>query len=118
MNSLPRHQEHLLTILTEVQNPRKQTLAKTFPDVFDMNSLSEKLEKLSSFKANVLRTKTLGEIDWEKVDAKWKGGVKVSPPHVYVYHGHILTSYRKVRGCRRERCRHRSHCNAILRFCL
>lgn len=47
-----------------------------------MNSLSEKLQKLSSFKANVLRTKTLGEIDWEKVDSKWKGGVKVSVPHI------------------------------------
>ena len=61
-----------------MQNPRKQVLAKTFPDVFDMNRLSEKLEKLSSFKANVLRTVTLGAIEWEKVDGKWKGGVKVS----------------------------------------
>lgn len=65
-----------LRFFMEVQNPRKQTLAKTFPDVFDMNRLSEKLPKLSSFKANVLRTKTLGEIEWEKVESKWKGGVK------------------------------------------
>lgn len=41
-----------------------------------MNKLSEKQEKLSSFKANVLRTSTLGTIDWERVDGKWKGGVK------------------------------------------
>lgn len=61
-----------------MQNPRKQVLAKTFPDVFDMNRLSEKLSKLSNFKANVLRTVTLGTIEWEKVDGKWKGGVKVS----------------------------------------
>jgi hypothetical protein len=60
---------------TEVQNPKKQAIAKTFPDVFDMNRLSEKLVKLSSFKANVLRTKTLGSIEWEKKDNKWKGGV-------------------------------------------
>lgn len=55
-------------------------MAKTFPDVFDMNRLSEKLSKLSNFKANVLRTVTLGTIEWEKVDGKWKGGVKVSQP--------------------------------------
>lgn len=63
-----------------MQNPRKQVLAKTFPDVFDMNRLSEKLSKLSNFKANVLRTVTLGTIEWEKVEGKWKGGVKVSRP--------------------------------------
>lgn len=43
-----------------------------------MNRLSEKLSKLSNFKANVLRTVTLGTIEWEKVEGKWKGGVKVS----------------------------------------
>ncbi len=43
-----------------------------------MNRLAEKLANLSSFKANVLRTKTLGEIEWEMVEKKWKGGVKVS----------------------------------------
>lgn len=45
-----------------------------------MNRLSEKLSKLSNFKANVLRTVTLGNLEWEKVEGKWKGGVKVSQP--------------------------------------
>ncbi|KAF7186649.1 hypothetical protein HII31_12058 [Pseudocercospora fuligena] len=80
------HLEHLesleivanpsLQFYMDIQNPRHQVLEKTFPDVWDMNKLSEKQEKLSSFKANVLRTTTLGTIDWERVDGKWKGGVK------------------------------------------
>ncbi|KXS99099.1 hypothetical protein AC578_3528 [Pseudocercospora eumusae] len=80
------HLEHLesleivanpsLQFYMDIQNPRHQVLEKTFPDVWDMNKLSEKQEKLSSFKANVLRTTTLGTIDWERVDGKWRGGVK------------------------------------------
>ncbi|EME87075.1 uncharacterized protein MYCFIDRAFT_86499 [Pseudocercospora fijiensis CIRAD86] len=72
------HLEHLesleivanpsLQFYMDIQNPRHQVLEKTFPDVWDMNKLSEKQEKLASFKANVLRTTTLGTIDWERVD--------------------------------------------------
>jgi beta-lactamase superfamily II metal-dependent hydrolase len=38
--------------------------------------MCKKCERLSSFKANVLRTKTLGTVEWEKKDGKWEGGVK------------------------------------------
>jgi len=53
-------------------------MAKTFPSSEDMEALSTKCTKLSSFKANVLRTTSFGTVDWEKKDAKWSGGVKES----------------------------------------
>ncbi|SMR61885.1 unnamed protein product [Zymoseptoria tritici ST99CH_1E4] len=60
----------------EVQSPRHATLETTFPASADLDALSKRCEKLSSFKANVLRTKTLGTVDWKKKDGQWVGGVK------------------------------------------
>lgn len=59
-----------------MQNPRSGVLAKTFPSVEDMEALSKKCEKLNSFKASVLRTTTLGSVEWERKEEKWTGGVK------------------------------------------
>ena len=60
----------------QVQNPKSQVLAKTFPSAADLDALSSKCTKLSSFKANVLRTNTLGNVEWEKKNGKWTGGVQ------------------------------------------
>ena len=59
----------------QVQNPRHGTMGKTFPTEADVESLSKTCEKLSSFKANILRTTSFGSVEWEKADGKWKGGV-------------------------------------------
>ncbi|KYG41590.1 hypothetical protein M433DRAFT_7831 [Acidomyces richmondensis BFW] len=64
-----------LQFFLAVQNPRSGALAKSFPTAEDMEALSKKCSKLSSFKANVLRTTSFGAVDWEKVDGKWSGGV-------------------------------------------
>ncbi|KAF2767900.1 hypothetical protein EJ03DRAFT_328780 [Teratosphaeria nubilosa] len=64
-----------LQFFMEVQNTRSTTLSKTFPTSDDMDTLSNKCSKLSSFKANVLRTTRFGTVDWEKKDGKWSGGV-------------------------------------------
>lgn len=39
--------------------------------------MSKTSEKLASFKANVLRTTTLGTVEWTKKEGgKWEGGVQ------------------------------------------
>lgn len=50
-------------------------MGKTFPTEADMDALSKSCEKLSTFKANILRTTSFGSVEWSKEDAKWKGGV-------------------------------------------
>lgn len=50
-------------------------MGKTFPSDADMEALSKTCEKLSSFKANILRTTSFGSVEWEKDGSKWKGGV-------------------------------------------
>lgn len=50
-------------------------MAKTFPSEADIETLSKTCEKLSSFKANILRTTSFGSVEWEKEGSKWKGGV-------------------------------------------
>lgn len=64
-----------LQFFMEVQNPRSGVLQKTFPTAEDLEALAKTSEKLSSFKANVLRT-SLGTVEWKKSDGKWEGGVK------------------------------------------
>lgn len=51
-------------------------MAKTFPTAADLDALSSKLPKLTLFKANVLRTTTMGVVEWERKDGKWEGGVQ------------------------------------------
>ncbi|KAK5133462.1 hypothetical protein LTR08_007704 [Meristemomyces frigidus] len=65
-----------LQFFMSVQNPRSGVLAKSFPSSADMDALSTTCTKLSSFKANVLRTTTFGSVEWEQKDGKWSGGVK------------------------------------------
>lgn len=61
--------------MIQVQNPRHGTVAKSFPSAEDMEALSSKCQKLSSFKANVLKTSSFGSVEWEKQGGKWTGGV-------------------------------------------
>ena len=70
--------EHVVAdanILIQVQNPRYGVMGKTFPSADDLNALSSKCEKLSSFKVNILRATSFGGVDWEKTEGKWTGGV-------------------------------------------
>lgn len=59
-----------------MQNPKAEALQKAFPNEEDMKTLAKKCSKLSSFKANVLRTTSMGTVDWEKKGDAWKGGVQ------------------------------------------
>ncbi|CZT15179.1 uncharacterized protein RCC_01064 [Ramularia collo-cygni] len=65
-----------LEFFVTVQNPRAGVLGKTFPSADDLDALSKTSENLASFKANVLRTTTLGTVEWTKKDGKWQGGVQ------------------------------------------
>ena len=38
--------------------------------------MSKNASKLNSFKANILRSSAMTQIEWEKKDDTWKGGVK------------------------------------------
>ncbi|EME38977.1 hypothetical protein DOTSEDRAFT_75620 [Dothistroma septosporum NZE10] len=67
-----------LQFFMEVQNPRSGVMAKTFPSAEDLETLSKKCEKLSAFKANVLRTTSMGSVEWERKDGGWDGGVKLA----------------------------------------
>lgn len=60
----------------QVQNPRHGVMGKTFPSEADIESLSKTCSKISSFRANILRTTSFGSVEWEKDGSKWKGGVK------------------------------------------
>ncbi|KAK5717115.1 hypothetical protein LTR15_009004 [Elasticomyces elasticus] len=64
-----------LQFFMALQNPKSGVLAKSFPSAEDMAALSDKCDKLNSFKANVLRTTSFGVVEWEKKDGKWVGGV-------------------------------------------
>ena len=61
-------------------------MAKTFPSAEDMDALSSKCEKLSSLTVSILRAASFGNVEWERKDSKWAGGVKegkglpVAPP--------------------------------------
>lgn len=67
----------LISLPIQVQNPRAGVLGKTFPSAADLEEVSKTSEKLSSFKANVLRTTSLGTVEWTRKDGgKWEGGVQ------------------------------------------
>lgn len=53
----------------------EKVLADASPSHAEMISLSEKCEKLNSFKANVLRTTSWASVEWTKTDGMWEGGV-------------------------------------------
>ncbi|KAK3114701.1 hypothetical protein LTR53_006712 [Teratosphaeriaceae sp. CCFEE 6253] len=64
-----------LQFFMALQNPKSGVLAKSFPSAEDLIALGAKCEKLTSFKASILRTTSFGSVDWEKKDGKWSGGV-------------------------------------------
>jgi len=63
-----------LQFFMAINNPRSTALEKAFPSSQDMENLEQKCEKISSFAANVLRSKNLGTVNWEKKEGKWHGG--------------------------------------------
>lgn len=46
-----------------------------YPTEEDMRELSEKCPKLESLKVNVLRTSSVGSVEWSKDEARWRGGL-------------------------------------------
>ena len=78
--------------LMQVQNPRHGVMRKTFPSIEDLEQLSSKLEKLSLFKANILKTKSMATVHFEKKDGKWTGGVSESKVTASESAGVIATS--------------------------
>lgn len=40
-----------------------------------MAALGEKCHKLESFKVNILRTSSLGFVEWKREDGEWRGGI-------------------------------------------
>ncbi|KAK7530433.1 hypothetical protein IWX49DRAFT_384830 [Phyllosticta citricarpa] len=64
-----------------VMNPRRKTLHSTFPSAADMRALEQACPKLSHFSANILRTLSTGQVEWNKeADGDWTGGVTVPEP--------------------------------------
>lgn len=59
----------------QVNNARSDAMEKVFPSKSDMETLTKKCEKLNSFKANVLRSKSLPSLEWERKREVWTGGV-------------------------------------------
>lgn len=58
-------------------NPRRKTLHSTFPSASDMRDLEKTCPKLSHFSANILRTVSTGQVEWNKEGDEWTGGVTV-----------------------------------------
>lgn len=40
-----------------------------------MAALGEKCPKLESFKVNILRTNSLGSVEWKREGGEWQGGI-------------------------------------------
>jgi len=81
-----------LQFFMEVQNPRHGVMGKTFPSAEDLKALSSKLEKLSVFKANILKTTSMATVAFEKKDGKWTGEAKESQVSASESAGVIATS--------------------------
>ena len=79
-------------ITLQVQNPKHGVMGKTFPSVDDLKALSSKLEKLASFKANILKTTSMANVAFEKKDGEWTGGVTESKVTATESAGVIATS--------------------------
>jgi hypothetical protein len=68
----------LLTMWQQVSNPKRRALQNAFPSGEDMKRLTEKCKNLNSFKASILRTNSMGTVEWTKEEGSsvWKGGIK------------------------------------------
>lgn len=67
-------------------------MGKTFPSAEDLKALSTKLEKLSGFKANILKTTSMATVAFEKKDGSWTGGATESKVTASESAGVIATS--------------------------
>ncbi|KAF2460178.1 hypothetical protein BDY21DRAFT_384532 [Lineolata rhizophorae] len=63
-----------------VHTPKNKALDNVFPSEEDMKALAEKCPKLSNFKAGILRTTSMGTVEWTKKGGKWNGGIVYPDP--------------------------------------
>ncbi|KAI5203954.1 hypothetical protein E4T39_03882 [Aureobasidium subglaciale] len=67
-----------------LQNPKHKAFENTFPSSSDISALAEKCKRLTSFKADILRSTVMQTIDWEKKDGEWEGGVRAAKTELKV----------------------------------
>ena len=68
-------QDTALTSAYQAAHPGDGALRSAFPTEEDMKVLGAKCPNLESFKINILRTSTLGSVEWRKEGGNWKGGI-------------------------------------------
>ncbi|THX16562.1 hypothetical protein D6D13_01157 [Aureobasidium pullulans] len=67
-----------LQFFLAIQNIKHKAFENTFPSASEIQTLGEKCKRLSSFKADILRSSAMQTIEWEKKDDKWSGGIKAA----------------------------------------
>ncbi|KAI4717058.1 hypothetical protein E4T48_06750 [Aureobasidium sp. EXF-10727] len=67
-----------LQFFLAIQNIKHKAFENTFPSQSEIEALGEKCKRLTSFKADILRSSAMQTIEWEKKDDKWSGGVKAA----------------------------------------
>ncbi|THX19735.1 hypothetical protein D6D17_01112 [Aureobasidium pullulans] len=67
-----------LQFFLAIQNIKHKAFESTFPSASEIQTLGEKCKRLSSFKADILRSSAMQTIEWEKKDDKWSGGIKAA----------------------------------------
>ncbi|TIA20201.1 hypothetical protein D6C81_04369 [Aureobasidium pullulans] len=67
-----------LQFFLAIQNIKNKAFENTFPSASEIKTLGEKCKRLSSFKADILRSSAMQTIEWEKKDDKWSGGIKAA----------------------------------------
>ncbi|KAG9700253.1 hypothetical protein KCU95_g779, partial [Aureobasidium melanogenum] len=67
-----------LQFFLALQNVKHKAFENTFPSQAEIEALGEKCKRLTSFKADILRSSAMQTIKWEKKDDKWSGGVKAA----------------------------------------
>ncbi|KAG9737303.1 hypothetical protein KCU73_g10030, partial [Aureobasidium melanogenum] len=67
-----------LQFFLALQNVKHKAFENTFPSQAEIKALGEKCKRLTSFKADILRSSAMQTIEWEKKDDKWSGGVKAA----------------------------------------
>lgn len=50
-------------------------MKSAFPTKDDMAALENNCPKLESFKVNILRTSSLGSVEWKREGGEWIGGI-------------------------------------------
>ena len=62
----------------QISNMRAKAFETAFPSQQDIETLGNKCKRLTSFKADILRSSAMATIEWEKKEEKWIGGVKAA----------------------------------------